>query len=271
MRTTNMGRAGAWTLGAFILCLSARIAVAQDTKQFVQQAVNTELAADRDDHSHWLYFETDRRPERTINQWVAETHDGDLKRIVDFNGQPVALADQRSKMDAFIQDPSARAKQHKSGQHDDKQAAEMLQMLPQAFIWTETEVKGSNKILHFKPDPQFSPPDLEGRVFAAMEGDMAVDTQQHRIVSLKGKMIHDVKFLGGLLGGLDAGGTFDVERRESGHGVWQITETHVHIQGHALIFKLISEQEDDVRTDFKPLSADISLQEAKSELLVEHR
>ena len=85
-----------------------------------------------------------------------------------------------------------------------------------------------------------------------MEGDMAVDTKQLRIASLKGRLIHDVKIFGGLLGNLNAGGTFDVERRETGTQVWQITETHVHINGHAMIFKTISEHEDDVKTDFKP-------------------
>ena len=100
---------------------------------------------------------------------------------------------------------------------------------------------------------------------------MAVDAKQHRIVSLKGKLMHDVKILGGFLGALNAGGTFDVERRETGGSVWQITETHVHIQGHVLIFKSISEQEDDVKTEFKQLPADISLEQAENDLLAEAR
>ena len=49
--------------------------------------------------------------------------------------------------------------------------------------------------------------------------------------------------------------------------VWQITETHVHIQGHALLFKTISEQEDDVKTDFKQLPDDVTMQKAEGELL----
>jgi len=74
---------------------------------------------------------------------------------------------------------------------------------------------------------------------------------------------------GGWLGRLNAGGTFDVERRETGHQIWQITETHVHIQGHALIFKTISEQEDDVKTNFKQLTNDPSLSQVEPELMKE--
>jgi hypothetical protein len=251
---------------AFFAALTA-VSRAQDSRQFVQQAVQTELAADRDDHSHWLYFETDRQPEKNVKQWVAEAKTASLKRIISKNGQSVPEGEQRSEMDRFVHDSSAQAKQHKNGQHDDEQATELLKILPNAFTWTKKEEKGSDTILHFTPDPQFRPPDLEARVFAAMEGDMAVDTAQHRIVSLKGHLIRDVKFGYGLFGELKAGGTFDVERREIGSGLWQITETHVHIEGHALLFKNISEEEDDEKSQFKPLPASISLQEAETELL----
>jgi hypothetical protein len=88
---------------------------------------------------------------------------------------------------------------------------------------------------------------------------------------LKGKLIRDVKIAGGFLGSLNAGGTFDVERRETGKQVWQITETHVHIQGRALLFKNISEQEDDVKTDFKQLPDDVTMQKAEGELLSEKK
>ena len=96
---------------------------------------------------------------------------------------------------------------------------------------------------------------------------MRVDERQHRIVSLKGQLVRDVKFGGGLFAALKAGGTFDVERRETGKGEWQITETHIHIQGHALLFKSIAEQEDDVKSKFEQLSDDVSLEQAEKRLL----
>jgi hypothetical protein len=265
-----MLRKGRFLLCAFALCQSAALH-GQDPKQIVRLAVQTELAADRDDHSHWIYFETDSRPDRTVKQWVAETRNGNVRRVVELNGKKLPKSEQRSRMQNFLQNSDERSKQKKGEQHDDQQAAEMLQMLPNAFIWTDQGRKGDSIILHFKPDPQFNPPDMEAKVFAAMEGDMAVDAKQHRIVSLKGKLTHDVKILGGFLGALNAGGTFDVERRQTGGSVWQITETHVHIDGHVLIFKSISEQEDDVKTEFKQLPEDISLEQAENDLLAQAR
>ncbi len=249
------------------LLLSGSVMFAQDVRAFVQNAVNVELAKDQADHSHWLYIEVDQKPAHPVKQWVAETTNGSLKRVIAIDGRTLSPAEQRSRMNKFLSDPGTLAKQRKSDAHDDQQAAEMLEMLPKAFLWTKTGERGANTILHFKPDPQFNPPNFEAKVFAAMEGDMAVDSKQLRIASLKGKLIQNVKIFGGLLGQLDAGGTFDVERRETGDGVWQITETHVHMQGHALIFKTISEQEDDSKSEFRELPSNITMQQAQNDLL----
>jgi hypothetical protein len=253
-----------WTIALFLV---PAICYGDDARHFVQKAVQTELDKDRDDHSRWIYLETDRKDGHGVKQWVAETREGSLRRVIEMNGQLVPEPEQRRRIDTYLHDGPTRSKQRKSEQHDDQQATELLNLLPQAFIWTNQGTKGNLTFLHFKPDPNFRPPDLEARVFAAMEGDMAVDTAQLRIASLKGRLIHDVTIGGGLLGRLNAGGTFDVERRETGKQIWQITETHVHIQGHAMIFKTISEQEDDVKTQFKQLTNDPSLQQAEVELM----
>lgn len=100
-----------------------------------------------------------------------------------------------------------------------------------------------------------------------MEGDMTVEDAEHRIVSLKGRMIHEVRFGYGLFGVLEPGGSFDVERRQVGKDQWQITETHVHIQGHALIFKSISEQEDDVKSKFEQLPSSVNFKQAEEKLM----
>ncbi|WP_109486737.1 hypothetical protein [Occallatibacter savannae] len=250
-----------------VIPLLTAVAAAQSPRDIVRQAVQTELAASSNDHSHWLYFEFDRKPDKTVKQWVAEARSVSLERVVERDGQPLPEYQQSQEMSSFINDPSAQNKKRKSGQHDDEQAAELLKILPDAFIWNFDGQRGNEIFLHFKPDPQFRPPDLEARVFAGMEGDMAVDRQQHRIATLKGRLIHDVKIGYGILGQLKAGGTFDVERRELTPTVWEIVETHVHIDGHALIFKTISENEDDVKSHFKQINQGTSLQQAKEELM----
>jgi hypothetical protein len=239
----------------------------QDAQQIASQAVRTELAADAADHTLWIYFDTDRKPDSSLKQWVAETCAGELHRVLERDGQSFDEATQLSGMNSFIRDTGAQAKQRKADRHDDGQAAEMLGMLPTAFIWSPVSSQGGRTQLHFTPNPGFHPPTWESRVFAAMEGEMTVDDAQHRIVSLKGRLIHDVKFGGGLFGELKAGGSFDVERRETGNGEWQITQTHVHIDGHALLFKSISEDEDEEKSNFEQIPENTSFMEAEKRLL----
>lgn len=252
---------------AWAILLGACAAEAQDANQIVTQAVRTELAADAADHSLWIYYDVDRKPDASVKQWVADTRTGTLYRVVERNGQTVDPAEQQSEMNGFIRDSSAQAKQRKAGRHDDDEATRMLNLLPKAFIWTKTLSQNGETTLHFRPDPNFHPPTWESRVFAAMEGEMTVDDAQHRIVTLRGRLIHDVKFAGGLLGELKAGGTFDVERRQLAKDEWQITQTHVHIEGYALLFKDISDEEDEVKTQFKPLPENISFASAETKLL----
>ena len=238
-----------------------------DPRGIVRQAVQTELEASRDDHSRWLYYDSDRKPGNTVRQWVAETGSGDLHRILAQKGHALTPSAQRAEMDKFIADPDARARQRKSGEHDDKQSEDLLTLLPEAFDWSLAATQGGLIRLHFLPDPHFKPPSWEARAFAAMEGDMVVNSAGHRIVSLRGRLVRDVRFCGGLCGSLASGGTFNVERRKTGSAVWQIVETHVHIHGTALLFKNISEDEDDQRTRFLQLPNDISLSQAEAELL----
>jgi hypothetical protein len=242
---------------------------AQDAKSAVQQAVKVEIAKDEADHSCWVFHEVDQKPGNSVVQWVAQTSEGSVTRVLSKNGQTIPLQKQRNSVESFVRDVNAQARQRRDNQRDDNQAAGLLKLLPVAFLWTETSENGDTTTYHFKPDPKFQPPNREARVFAAMEGDMTVNTREQRIQELQGRLIHDVTFGYGLLGRLQRGGTFEVERREIGGGVWQITESHIHIHGHALLFKTISEEEDDVKTSFTREPDGVTLEQAASEVMSE--
>ena len=106
---------------------------------------------------------------------------------------------------------------------------------------------------------------MQFRVLSTMAGDLVIARDGDRIQTLRGTLTSDVKFGFGLFGKLDQGGTFDVERREISPGHWQITETHVHIGGKAMLFKTIGQQEDEVKTDWKPSTAP-NLQGAEAQI-----
>jgi len=250
-----------------LLLTTCMAAPALAPREFVRQAVQTELAADNNDHSRWLYYDVDRKPGNTVEQWVADTGEGSLHRVVKRNGRPASANAQRSQIDGFISDSAAQARQHKANEHDDKQSADLLKLLPDAFVWKQTGEHDGGVFFHFTPDPNFDPPTWASRVFAAMAGDLEIDAKQHRIVSLRGRLIHPVRFCGGLCGSIDSGGTVNIERRETGPSIWQIVETHVHIHGTILFFKSISQSEDEVKSRFERLPDNITLRQAETDLL----
>jgi hypothetical protein len=239
----------------------------QDThaQELVRTAVQTELAADRNDHSRWQYRDLNRKPDGEALYQVVETDHGAIKKKLKQNGQPLTpeqLKAEDARIQSFVNDPAQQARQRKDGEQDDKRAETMLRLLPDAFLWT---IKGDTPdaiALAFTPDPDFNAPSMEARVFSAMAGEIVVSKSQNRIQSIRGKLIHDVKFAWGLFGHLDEGGTFNVERRELSPSVWQIVESHVHIQGRALLFKNISEQEDEVKSDFRRTPPATTLEQA---------
>ena len=96
----------------------------------------------------------------------------------------------------------------------------------------------------------------------AMSGTLTVTTQGHRIRTFKGRLGNDVTIGFGFLARIKAGSTFDIERREVSPGYWQIAETHVHISGHALFFKTIGTQEDEVKSDFTLVPLGTTLEQA---------
>jgi len=246
-----------------ILAVSFAKAQQKDAKAIVSAAAATELAADHNDHSAYMYRDHDVAPDHDTVILVIETPQGNLHRKLEDHGKPLS-PDARQADDAsnqkLLHDPALQRKLRKDTNHDDNQAEELLKLLPDAFTWSIAEEDGDLITLNFKRNPNFEPQNMEARVFASMDGQIVVAKGDNRIRTIRGRMGEDVKILFGLLGGLHKGGTFDVERREVAPHHWQVTELHVHIAGKAF-FATIGSQEDEWKTDFK-LSLAQSLQQA---------
>jgi hypothetical protein len=175
---------------------------ARPATDIVAEAVRAELAADQNDHSHWRYRDEQKQLDDSISI-VVQTELGSVKRL--------------------IADSSQLAKQRKDGAQDGRSARELLNMLPTAFLWRIEGEDTETLKLHFEPNPAFQPPSLQARVLGAMNGELVVDKQQHRIETISGRLTRDVTFGFGFLGRLHAGGTFRVERRQVAPTLWQIT------------------------------------------------
>lgn len=257
-------------LAVLLLLAAPRVSHAQSAQDIVRKVVGNELWYSDHDHTRWIYEDDYQSPSKNQVKLVIQTPQGNLSEIVQSYGRtpppPMHQAD-LTRMRRTVQDPSFRAQQRQNERHDDQQATNLLKMLPDAFIWHIDSREHGKIRLSYHPNPNFSPPTMSSRVLAAMSGTMIVNERQMRLEDLFGRLDKPVEFGWGLFGRLNAGGTFQVIRSQIAPNEWQITETHVHISGHALFFKSIGDQEDEVTKDYHPAPDGVDLQKAQQMML----
>jgi hypothetical protein len=243
-----------------------------NAQQLVKDVVYNELKATKEDNTHWMYFSNETAADSRQAREVVETKDGVIYRVMGIEGRPLSPEERKQedqRIQKLMKNPSEQRKQQKARDEDAKKAKEMLEMLPNAFIW---KIQGENENtirLSFTPNPSFDPPTRETKVFHNMEGTMVVDKRQKRLKLLSGRLRNDVDFGGGFFGRLKKGGTFLVEQTDVGGGHWEPVLTDVHINGRALFFKTIKEQQHEICSKFHRVPDSLSLSQA-AEMLIKN-
>ena len=231
-----------------------------------RRVVENELRAEEHDDSHWLFqIETKKPDSGSEVDAVIQCPSGELQRPLLINGRPPTPAEQQDaerRIQQLIKNANAAQKSRKEKSEDFNRSKRMLKMLPDAFIYTYGERQGDRVQLHFKPNPRFRTHGFEEEVFHAMDGSLWVDEKENRLAEISGHLTNGVKFLGGLLGHLDKGGSFDVKQEPVAPGYWELTVLNVHMTGKALFFKSISEQQQLYRKEFKRVPDHLTLAQA---------
>jgi hypothetical protein len=238
----------------------------QDPRKLVSRMVSNELSAQK--HvTYWMHRETDQEGGKTQVKEVIEMPQCWLTWPVSYNGSSPSAAQlkqARQNLNKLINDPDACHRNRAAIDEDSRKSEALLKMLPDAFLFTSQGEQGGKIRLGFRPNPKFQPPSREAKVFHDMQGTLVIDQKETRLVSLSGQLMSDVNFGAGILGKLRKGGTFHVEQTQVAPNDWELSLLDVHIEGRALLFKTISEQQHQVSTDFKTLPSGLSLAQAAS-------
>ena len=229
--------------------------------EFVRQIIENELQAERNDHSHWmLRLETQKSGNAEVRE-VVETKDGDLDWLISVNGKPLPEAQQHERergVRRLVSNPAELQKSQREKKQDMALSQRLLKMLPDAFVFDYGERRGDLQEMKFRPSPHFRPSSHEAAAFHAMEGTLWVNAKQKRLAEISGHLTRPVKFGGGLLGHLDAGGQFYVKQEEVQPGYWELAVLNVDLKGRALFFKTISVQEKMERSRFRRVRDDLT-------------
>src|SRR6266403_1223799 len=235
----------------------------------LRRVVNSELKAQADDHSHWMYRLKAGVSGREEEKVVVQTRDGYLARLRLVNSQPITPEQERQedrRIANLVHKPDEQKKQQRVQEEDVRKAERLLKMLPDAVTARYGERRGDLVEILFEPSPNFHSSSHEAAVFHTMAGRIWVSTRQNRLAEIEGHLIRPVKFAGGLLGHLDKGGEFHVKQSEVAPGYWEITLLHVNMHGKALFFKTIAVQENEIRSNFRRVPDNLTLSEAAEQL-----
>jgi hypothetical protein len=267
-------------LAATLLLAAGVLAEAQSPQQaltaglsageLVRAVIHNELSPANGNDARWKYvLHKDVEGKQELRE-VVETKAGSLDRLVEVAGKPLSEGEQRAERDRIFRlshDAEEERKFEDSRRKDAEQCTRFLAMIPDAFVFEYGGESGALIKVTFNPNPGFQAPSREAKVLHEMAGEIWVEARQRRLVSIRGQIVNDVKFGGGLLGHLEKGGQVTVKRSEIQPGHWELTEMDVNMKGKALMFKNIAVQQKEQHTDFHAVPEDLSLADAAGILL----
>ena len=231
----------------------------------IKDVVANELT-DRTEHTHWMYHVSKMVEQQTLTQLEVETKDGPVHRLLTINDLPLNSAQQQletARQEQLVRDPSQQVAVKRQNDADELRLENFVRLLPTAFLYAYDGWDGSNLRLAFRPDPVFVPPTMESRALQSMAGTILINPQQKRLVRMSGHLVENVDFGYGILGRIAKGGTFEIERIQVSSSHWKTHLIDIHVDGRMLLFKTISKQQHETRSDFEPVFKDLDLKQAE--------
>ena len=239
---------------------------AQSAQQLAADVVHNELQ-DRECDSFWQYRSIHLSGSQDVVREQVETPQGPIFRVIADHGRPLDEDQRRSeeqRLNELVNKPGAMARVQQDHLKDEERMRRVIEMLPQAFLYDYTGPSEGDQVhLSFRPNPAFTPTSYDGRIVHALSGTLVVNRRLKRLVAMKGQLMDRVDFGYGLLGYVEKGGTFEIQREQVSATRWKASLIEVHVQDRVLVFRNVSKDQREARTNFHPVLHDISLTSAK--------
>jgi hypothetical protein len=237
----------------------------------VQRALATESrnAQDVDHLNHPMRYRLRKSsPRLTSTKEIIETRDGYVARLLATNDHPLNQADEQKEMtrlDGLLSDPRRQQHRKQSEEQDTSIILKVLHMLPQAFTYEYAGPgqgpSGKVEKYRFRPNPRFSPPDLETQALTAMTGEIWVDAAQERVTRLEGHLQQDTNYGWGILGRLDKGGWIILDQADVGGRQWRIVRFQMKMNLRVLFKNKYFDSVQEM-TQYAPVPAGLDYRQA---------
>ena len=241
----------------------------------VQRALANELRAAQDANHPMRYQLRKTSPRLTTTKEIYETRDGEVARLILINDKPLGEADEQkeeARLDELLGDPGKQRKRKQGEDTDAGRALKVLRVLPSAFEYQYAGPSqgpgGALERFTFRPNPNFSPPDLETQALTAVAGEIWIDAAHERVIRLEGHLQQDVDFGWGILGRLNRGGWIVIEQAQVGGGQWRTVRFQMAMSGRVFLKSRTFDTMED-ETGFAPLAAGLDYRKAIGMLLTQ--
>lgn len=239
----------------------------------VESSLANELHAAQDESHLMRYRLRKTSPRLTTTKEIYETKDGAVARLISINDKPLSQADEQqeeARLNELLGDPGKQRRRKQSENADAARALKVLGVLPNAFEYQYTGSgdgpTGKVEKFTFRPNPNFSPPDLETQALTAIVGEIWIDPARQRVARLEGHLQQGVDFGWGMLGHLNKGGWIVIEQADVGGGRWRTIRFQMAMSGR-VVFKSKTFDTMEDQTEFAPLPAGLDYRTAIHMLL----
>ena len=235
-------------------------------------AVIANELSDREQLLKWICLIEKRAGKQTLTEVQVETKDGPLFRLIAIDGTALSLEQKRqddARIERVIKDPRPLLKLKQAEDEDEQKLQRLMSFMPQAFVYEYDGVEENLVRVKFTPNPNYVPPTYEARVIHSLAGTMLIDSEHKRLTKVAGQLVNRVEFGYGLLGRVD-NGTVELGRVEVGPQQWKTAFINIHFSGRAVVFKTINKEQYERRSDFRMVSSDLNLSDAKDLLYSSH-
>ena len=206
-----------------------------------------------------------------------ETRQGDVARLIERNGQPITAqedAAEKDRLNAILQAPGEFLKHHKRDNSTRSDVLQLVRLMPQAMIYSYAPGQPQPPaattpqiVIDFHSDAAFKPPTILSEVLTGLDGRMWVDAKSRRLTRIEGRVLRPLNFGFGILARVYPGGTIELEQTNAGGDRWVYSHLMEHLTVRAMMVKTMPENSQMTASDFRPLAAPVSFQEAVHILL----
>jgi hypothetical protein len=169
----------------------------------------------------------------------------------------------------LLASPEEQARHRKQYEDDEQRISRILALLPDAFLYEYGGAEDGSYRLHFHPNPGYIAQTIEARIFHAMGGTIWIDVRTTRLARLEGRIQQNVDFGFGILGRLNQGGWFRLQRVQVSPTDWKTESLEVHLTVCALLVKSFARETSETRGGFVAVPTGLDLAQGV-EILAQH-